>query len=208
MRGRCFPTRKTKITKAANEELLTFGWWNGGGGVRKRLSVNPGLKEFIATQPDIWAYCESGITNSQSLSLEGYNYFFHRSYLRDKSKFRRGMVLFYRQQHAQEIAKVFSSIKFDIVWLRLATRSGLIFICFFYAPGAHHEEGIRSKFYNTLCTSYEKFCNLGHVIMLCDSNARLGKYTNDRNIHGNHIENNNCNLFYWIFRVFWTSIAE
>ena len=184
MRGRCFPTRKTKITKAANEELLTFGWWNGGGGVRKRLSVNPGLKEFIATKPDIWTYCESGITNSQSLSLEGYNYFFHRSYLRDKSKFRRGMVLFYRQQHAQKIAKVFSSVKFDIVWLRLATRSGLKEVFFFF---------------NTLCTSYEKFCNLGHVIMLCDSNARLGKYTNDRNIHGNHIENNNCNLFYWIF---------
>ena len=52
-------------------------------------------------------------------------FFFHRSYLRDKSKFRRGMVLFYRQQHAQKIAKVFSSVKFDIVWLRLATRSGL-----------------------------------------------------------------------------------
>jgi len=121
--------------------------------------------------------------------------FLHRSYLRDKTKCRRGMVLFYRQQHAQKIAKNFSCVKFDIVWLRLATRSGLIYICFFYAPGAHHEKSIRSDFYNTLCRSFEKFCNLGRVIMLCDSNARLGKFTNDLNIHGILIKNKNCNLF-------------
>ena len=94
-------------------------------------------------------------------------------------------MLFYRKLHTQKIAKVFSSVKFDIVWLRLATRSGVFYICFFYAPGAHHEEKIKSEFYNTLCRSFEKFYNLGKVLMLCDSNARLGEYTNDRNILGN-----------------------
>ena len=123
------------------------------------------------------------------------NIFLHRSYLRDKQKCRRGMVLFYRQQHTQRIAKVFASKQFDIVWLRLATKSGLIYICFFYAPGAHHEEGFRTIFYNTLCRSFEKFGKLGRVFVLCDSNARLGKFTDDRNIHGIHIKNKNCNLF-------------
>ena len=61
-----------KATGFDNKELLTIGWWNGGGGVRKRLSVNTGLKEFISTKPDIWTYSESGLTNSQSLSLDGY----------------------------------------------------------------------------------------------------------------------------------------
>ena len=105
------------------------------------------------------------------------------------------MVLFYRQQHTHRIAKVFASKLFDIVWLRLATKSGSIYICFFYAPGAHHEEEFRIKFYNTLCKSFEKFGKLGNVFMICDSNARLGKFTNDRNIHGIPIKNNNYNLF-------------
>ena len=104
-------------------------------------------------------------------------------------------MIFYREQHAHKVAKVFSSVKFDIVWLRLATRSGVFYICFFYAPGAHHEEKIKSEFYNTLCRSFEKFCKLGKVFMLCDSNARLGEYTKDKNIHGNFIKNSNCNLF-------------
>ena len=163
--------------------------------MKKRLEVNPGIRKFMKTKPDIWTYSESGITKPQSLSLDGYNFFLHRSYLRDKEKCRRGMVLFYRRQYTHRIAKVFASKFFDIVWIRLATKSGLIYICFFYAPGAHHEEGFRIKFYNTLCRSFEKFGKLGRVFMLCDSNARLGKFTNDRNIHGILTKNNNCNLF-------------
>ena len=78
------------------KDLITVAWWNGGGAVRKRLSVNPGLKKFIDTKPDIWTYSESGITKPKSLSLDGYNYFIHRSFIKDKTKCRRGMVLFYR----------------------------------------------------------------------------------------------------------------
>ena len=105
------------------------------------------------------------------------------------------MVLFYREQYTQRIAKVFASKLFDIVWLRLATKSGLFFICFFYAPGAHHEERIRVEFYNILCNSFEKFGCLGKVFILCDENARLGEFTNDRNINGVLKKNKNCNLF-------------
>ena len=134
LKRQCSLLRTKEILEAPDENLLTVGWWNDGGAVRKRLNVNPGLKKFISSKPDIWTYSESGLTNSQSLSLDGYKYFLHRSYLRDKTKVRRGMVLFYRQEHAQKIAKVFSSIKFDIVWLRLATRSGVFYICFFLCP--------------------------------------------------------------------------
>ena len=172
--------QKEKLINEAPEELITIGFWNGGGGIKKRLDVNPGLRKFIISKPDIWTYSESGITKPQNLSLDGYKYFSHRAFLRDKQKCRRGLVLFYRQQHTQRIAKVFASKLFDIVWLRLATKSGFIYICFFYAPGAHHEEGFRSKFYNTLCRSFEKFSTQGRVYILCDSNARLGKFTNDR----------------------------
>ena len=76
MKGRCSVSKTKEILEVPGENLLTVGWWNGGGGVRKRLIVNPGLNKFIATKPDIWTYSESGLSNSQSLSLEGYKYFF------------------------------------------------------------------------------------------------------------------------------------
>ena len=75
-----------------SEEFLSIGWWNGGVGTEKRLEVNPGIIKFLKSKPDIWTYSESGITKPQSLSLDGYNFFLHRSYLRDKEKCRRGMV--------------------------------------------------------------------------------------------------------------------
>jgi len=75
LKGRCSLAKKTNIVESPKEELLTIGWWNGGGGLKKRLSVNPGLLEFIATKPDIWTYSESGITSSQNLSLDEYEFF-------------------------------------------------------------------------------------------------------------------------------------
>ena len=45
----------------------------------------------------------------------------------------------------KKVAKVFASKLFNIVWLRLVTKSGLIFTCFFYVPGAHHGDNIRIK---------------------------------------------------------------
>ena len=131
-------------------ETLSIGWYNGGGGILKRLKVNPGLNKFLDTKPDIFTYGESLVTSSQGLSLEGYNFFLHRSFLRDNCKCRRGLVVFFKRDHAYRISKVYSSRLFDIIWLRLVTNTVTIYICFFYAPGAHHEEILREKFYNTL----------------------------------------------------------
>ena len=88
MTGHGTKSLKKVIIDKPGEELLSIAWWNGGGAVKKRLEVNPGIRKFIKSKPDIWTYSESGITKPQSLSLDGYNYFLHRSYLRDKLKCR------------------------------------------------------------------------------------------------------------------------
>ena len=96
-----------------HSQTLFIGWWNGGGGILRRLKVNPGLKQFLNSKHDIFTYGESLSTSSQGLSLEGYNYFLHRSYHRDNNKCRRGLVVFFKDKHTYSISKVFSSKLFD-----------------------------------------------------------------------------------------------
>ena len=38
--------------------LLVY-WWNGGGAVHKRPSVNPGIKVLMKSKPDIFVYGEA-----------------------------------------------------------------------------------------------------------------------------------------------------
>ena len=83
---------------------------------------------------------------------------------------------------------------FDIVWIRLKNKNKEIYFCFFYAPGAHLPEEDRFKFYHMLTTSYDKFSAKGEVFLLGDSNARLGNFLNDFNIHGKPISNKNTPL--------------
>ena len=73
----------------------------------------------------------------------------------------------------------------------MATRSSPIYLCFFYAPGEHHYEVLRAEFYSALQKDFDNFNSLGEVFMLGDSNARLGRYLNDRNIHGKLVSNKN-----------------
>ena len=47
MKGRGPKPRGGEAMNVPNKELLTISWWNGGGGVKKRLEVNPGIREFI-----------------------------------------------------------------------------------------------------------------------------------------------------------------
>ena len=68
------PKNGLKPRSFGHSMTLIIGWWNGGGGILKRLEVNPGLKQFLNSKPDIFAYGESLITSSQGLSLEGYNF--------------------------------------------------------------------------------------------------------------------------------------
>ena len=80
--------------------VFTIAWWYGAGGVKRQLEVNPGIRKFIESNPDIWSYSDPGITKPQILSLERYNYFLHISYFRDNHKFRRGMILLYKKKSA------------------------------------------------------------------------------------------------------------
>ena len=57
---------------------LRVCWWNGGGAVRKRLSVNPGLGILIKSNPDIFTYGEAELTNTRGLFLSGYRFLFYR----------------------------------------------------------------------------------------------------------------------------------
>ena len=75
---------------------LQLCWWNGGGAIRKRLSVNPGLGELMKSNPDFFVYGEAELSNTRGIFLRGYRFIFHRSYLRDNEKYRRGIVIFYK----------------------------------------------------------------------------------------------------------------
>ena len=54
-------------------------WWNGGGGLLKRLKVNPVLKNLLNQLPDIFIYGESGMSTKSGLFLKGYNFIFPHS---------------------------------------------------------------------------------------------------------------------------------
>ena len=181
------------VKKSTN--LFRVCWWNGGGAIRSRIRVNPGLNTLLKSSPDMFVYGESGCSNERGLFLSGYRFLFHRSYIRDKQKHRRGMVVFYREKYHNIISKVYSSRNFDIVWIKLVTKRSHLYFCFFYAPGAHCPEEVRTSFYKCLSDSHLKFADKGEIFFLGDANARLGVFTNDLNIHGTPVTNKNKSLF-------------
>ena len=128
-------------------------WWNGGGAIRERISVNPNLSLLFESKPDIFAYGEAQASNTRGLFLSGYRFLFHRSYLKDRLKNRRGLVVFYRKKYHNYISKVYASRNFDIIWIRLVTGSVPVYFCFFYAPGAPCSEDVRVGFYKCLSDS-------------------------------------------------------
>ena len=79
--------------------------------------------------------------------------------------------------------------------MRLDTLQKPIYFCFFYSPGSHHPLHIRTKFYDIFSSQYTRFANLGKVYLVGDTNARLGRLLNDRNLHGALTTNSNKPLF-------------
>ena len=69
---------------------------------------------------------------------------------------------------------------------------------FFYSPGEHHSEKVRKEFYDDLRCSYEHYSKKDKIFMMGDTNARLGEYSLDRDIHGKLINNKNKPLFFRI----------
>ena len=105
-----------------SEESFRTCWWNGGGAIRNRLCVNPGLVSLLKTNPDIFVYGESACSHARDLFLSGYRFLFHRSYIKDKIKSRRGLVIFYKDNYHNLISKAYSSKTFDIIYIKLAKK--------------------------------------------------------------------------------------
>ena len=57
-----------------------MSWWNGDGKLMSRTMVNPELKQFLETNPDIFAYGEAQVERiTKEMSLEGYNTIIHKA---------------------------------------------------------------------------------------------------------------------------------
>ena len=67
-------------------------------------------------------------------------------------------------------------------------------ITFFYAPGANHDEKHREEFYDELREGIDRY-KQNKIYLLGDSDARLGEYSEDKDINGNFIGNKNKSLF-------------
>ena len=63
--------------------------------------------------------------------------------------------------------------------------------CFFYAPGGNRTQLEREGFYDELSKGYMKYAQKCKVFLLGDTNARLGSFSQDKNIHGQYVSNIN-----------------
>ena len=86
--------------KSANSSLLTLTYWNGGGCMLSRLSVNPELKLLLSTQPDIFVYAENLLFSKRGLTrspiLQRYDCY-HLTAV--KNTCRRGLSVYYLKKH-------------------------------------------------------------------------------------------------------------
>ena len=85
----------------SGERQFEVCWWNGGGGLKKRLKVNPVFKELLNQLPDIFTYGEAQLSKPSGLFLKGYKYILHRSYIKVPNNYRRGLVIFYLEKYQQ-----------------------------------------------------------------------------------------------------------
>ena len=181
------PEKRVGTTDGKEGEMV-IAWWNGGGKLVPRLNANPGLQKYMSTEPDIFVYGEAlAKRKTNEMNLPGYNMIIHKPQIEVN---RRGLVVYYKQCHTYTITKDGSSKTFDIIWLRKKTSIEEIIFGFFYAPGAHHTERTREKFYDELRQGIDKYAGK-KIHLMGDSNARLGKFSGDRDIHGKIKTNNN-----------------
>ena len=177
------------------DTFFRVSWWNGGGKVRTRLCSNPELRKFLSKKPDIFVYGEAETSSPLDLNIDGYVCHLHESRLNLAGNLRRGLAIFYLKKYQYRFTKIYASRNYDIIWMRLKTSGEILHFCFFYAPGSHHPLPIRSKFYDHFSSELTKFAALGKVYLMGDTNARLGSFLDDKNVHGELISNPNKSLF-------------
>ena len=179
---------KVEVPETGN----VVAWWNGGGKLIPRIKANPELQRFMATNPDIFAYGEALVFKStKEHNITGYKMMLHKA---RTDGIRRGIAVYYRDKHAHTITKDATSKEFDIIWIRMKNKKDERIFGFFYAPGAHKDECIRERFYDELRRGVDSYRGK-KVYLLGDSNARLGDYSGDKDIHGKTTTNKNKTLF-------------
>ena len=149
-----------------------------------RLKTNPELEKLLLKKPDVFVYGEAETSSPLNLSIDGYVCYLHKSKLEVRDNYRRGLAIFYRTKYRFLYTVVYSSKKYDIVWMRVKTNKNPVFCCFFYAPGSHHPLEVRTKYYDEFSATFSEFAPFGKVYLMGDTNARLGSLVDDRNVHG------------------------
>ena len=65
----------------------------------------------------------------------------------------------------------------------------------FFGPGAHLSDEDITSFYDDFHKGYQRYSNDVEIFIMGDSNARLGKFSHDVNIHGKFVTNKNMAHF-------------
>ena len=126
--------RNSLIVDAPHPEKSTFFkifWWNGGGNIKLRLSINPELRKFLELKPDIFVYGETLTPSSIGLSINGCANYIHKSKLNLAGNYRRGLAICYLEKYRFLLTKVYSSKTYDIVWVGLNFPGTPLFFYFF-----------------------------------------------------------------------------
>ena len=56
-----------KNAQQLRDSRIVACFWNGGGGIIKRLEINPVLRDLLNNQPDIFVYGESELSKPSGL---------------------------------------------------------------------------------------------------------------------------------------------
>ena len=167
--------------------MVEWGWKNS---IKSQSESSAGT--VIKKKPDLFAYGEALIyTRKKEINIRGYRAVIHTA---EKKGIRRGIVVYYREMLEEVITIEHKSKKYDIIWLRMKTKKEESLFVFFYAPGEHHDEKCREDFYDELRVKVDEH-RKEKIYMMGDSNARLGEFSGDRDIHGKTKNNKNKTLF-------------
>ena len=124
------------------------------------------------------------------IRLAGYSTFLHKKGSTCSNGVRRGLLVFYLEKYNYCMSVEHVSELFDIMWIRFRAEVD-VYLCFFYAPGAHHPAELREAFFTQLSNSYAKYSSEGLIFLLSDANTRMGSYLGDVGVDGSYITNLN-----------------
>ena len=112
-------------------DTFTIMFWNGGGCMLSRLSVNPELKEIFSAKPNMFVYVQSLVFRVVEKKLPGYSALHHFA---KPNSCRRGITVYLQEKFQFCISKDSACDSFDILWIRLQSSSEAFIFCFSMPP--------------------------------------------------------------------------